>query len=79
MKIIANKQRCSGHARCAAMAEHLFELDDNGYIGFTEKVVPPGQEDAARRGVRACPERALKLVEDDAPSSGRPAEGADSR
>lgn len=62
MKIIADKRRCSGHARCAAMAEALFELDDNGYIGFDEKVVPPGQEEAARRGVRACPERALKLM-----------------
>ncbi|MGA0018568.1 MAG: ferredoxin [Steroidobacteraceae bacterium] len=64
MKIIANKQRCSGHARCAAMAEQLFELDDNGYIGFTTKVVQPGEEETARRGVRACPERALKLVDD---------------
>jgi|LakMenEpi03Aug12_release.lakeMendotaPanAssembly.Ray.scaffolds.fasta_scaffold703756_2 ferredoxin len=66
MKIIANRQRCSGHARCAAMAEQLFELDDNGYIGFDERTVPPGQEEAAQRGVRACPERALKLVDDDA-------------
>lgn len=62
MKILADKRRCSGHARCAAMVESLFELDDNGYIGFDEKTVPPGQEDAARRGVRACPERALKIV-----------------
>ena len=78
MKIIANKQRCSGHARCAAMAEHLFELDDNGYIGFTIKVVQQGEEDTARRGVRACPERALKLV-DDAADVERVTEGVDSR
>jgi ferredoxin len=24
--------------------------------------VPPGMEEVARRGVRACPERALKVV-----------------
>jgi ferredoxin len=46
------------------VAESLFELDDNGYIGFDEKPVPPGAEELARRGVRACPERALKLRED---------------
>jgi ferredoxin len=64
MKIIADRSRCAGHARCAAIAAQLFELDDNGYIGFDQKRVPDGEEDPARRGVRACPERALKLSED---------------
>ena len=63
MKIVANKQRCAGHARCAAVADQLFELNSDGYIGFEEKQVPPGLEELARRGVRACPERALKLQE----------------
>lgn len=61
MKIVANKQRCAGHARCAAVADQLFELDADGYIRFEEKHVPAGLEELARRGVRACPERALKL------------------
>jgi ferredoxin len=65
MKIVANRKRCAGHARCAAVADQLFELDGNGYIGFEEKHVSPGFEELARRGVRACPERALKLEEDD--------------
>jgi ferredoxin len=64
MKIVADKSRCAGHARCAAVAEQLFELDGNGYIAFDEKVVPAEAHEQARRGVRACPERALKLVED---------------
>jgi ferredoxin len=63
MKIISDKSRCAGHARCAAVAAELFELDENGYIGFDQKPVPEGAEDSARRGVRACPERALRLVE----------------
>jgi ferredoxin len=63
VKIVADRSRCAGHARCAAVAEKLFVLDDNGYIGFDERAVDPGAEDLARRGVRACPERALKLVE----------------
>ena len=68
MKIIADKTRCAGHARCAAVAGHLFELDGNGYIAFQEKVVPLGAEELAKRGVRACPERALKIAASDAGS-----------
>ena len=64
MKVIANQSLCSGHARCAAVAPEVFDLNDDGYIGFDEKAVPPELEAAARRGVRACPERALTLQED---------------
>lgn len=63
MKIAADRKKCAGHARCAAVSD-LFELDSNGYIGFDEKVVPQGLEALAQRGVRACPERALKLIGD---------------
>ena len=66
MKIIADKTRCAGHARCAAVADRLFELDSNGYIAFQEKLVPAGAEELAKRGVRACPERALKIAASDA-------------
>jgi len=38
-------------------------LDESGYVGFEEKLVPAGMEAQAQRGVRACPERALKLEE----------------
>ncbi len=65
MKIIADKTRCAGHARCAAVADQLFELDSNGYIAFQEKFVPVGAEELAKRGVRACPERALKIATND--------------
>jgi len=64
VKVIANQTLCSGHARCAAVAPQFFDLNDDGYIGFHEKEVPPELEAAARRGCRACPERALTFVED---------------
>jgi len=65
MRIIADAGKCCGHARCAAVAETLFLLDDSGYIAIKEVQVPPDMEALARRGVRACPERALTLAEDD--------------
>ena len=64
MKIIADRTLCAGHARCAAVAPDLMELDEVGFIAFDEREVPADVEDKARRGVRACPERALTLVED---------------
>jgi ferredoxin len=69
MKIVTDRSKCAGHARCAAVSE-LFELDSNGYIGFDEKTVPQALEAQAQRGVRACPERALKLIGDPPKSSG---------
>jgi ferredoxin len=63
VKIVADRSKCAGHARCAAVSE-IFELDSNGYIGFDEKSVPQAMEALAQRGVRACPERALKLIGD---------------
>jgi len=65
MKIIADAAKCCGHARCAAVSDTLFVLDDNGYIAVTEIVVPADLAALGRRGVRACPERALTLVEDE--------------
>ena len=64
MKIRIDKAACVGNARCAAVSEQLFPLDDDGYIAVEEVDVPPGMEDLARRGARACPERII-VIEDD--------------
>jgi ferredoxin len=68
MKIIADVKKCCGHARCASVDDSLFVLDDNGYIAVSEIQVPAGQEALARRGARACPERALTVQEDAPPA-----------
>ena len=65
MRIAIDKDKCAGHARCQAVAGDLFVLDDDGYIATTGFTVPPGQEDLARRGARACPERIITVIEDD--------------
>lgn len=64
MKIRIDKQHCVGNARCAAISEELFPLDEDGYIEVTEIEVPPGKEDLARRGARSCPERIIEIIED---------------
>jgi ferredoxin len=62
MKIVVDKARCSGHARCAAAGPDLYELDDMGYCALTELEVPAGMEKQAQDGAAACPERAITLV-----------------
>lgn len=64
MKIKIDKEHCVGNARCAAISEVLYELDEDGYIAVTEVEVPPGMEDLARRGARACPERIIEIIEE---------------
>lgn len=66
MKVVVDAPACVGHARCHHVAPALFALDDNGYIAIATFEVPAGQEGLARRGARACPERALTVVEDPA-------------
>ena len=65
MKIRIDKAACVGNARCAAISEVLYPLDDDGYIAVTEVDVPVGMEGLAKRGARSCPERVITIVEDD--------------
>lgn len=62
MKITIDTAKCSGHARCAAAAPEVFELDDSGYVLPLDGDIPAALEDAARIGELACPERAITVV-----------------
>ncbi|GAA5149032.1 ferredoxin [Pseudonocardia eucalypti] len=61
MKITIDSRTCSGHARCAATAPDVFELDDDGYAVPFDGEVPAGLEDEAHDGAMACPERAITV------------------
>lgn len=65
MKIRIEKAKCVGNARCHAVAEDLYPLDDDGYIAVEGFTVPQGQEAMARRGARACPERIIYVLEEE--------------
>jgi ferredoxin len=58
---------CSGHGRCYSLYGDVYESDDNGYNLHRDGdafEVPPGLEEIARKGVRACPERAISVEEE---------------
>jgi ferredoxin len=64
MKIRVLNNKCQGHARCWTLAPEIYQLDDSGYILAGDIDVPPGKEQLAARGARACPERALEVITD---------------
>jgi ferredoxin len=61
MKVIVDVARCVGHARCAAVAPEVYELNDEGFNVMVEKEIDPLLRDSALRGMRACPERVIKV------------------
>ncbi|KHK90139.1 ferredoxin [Novosphingobium malaysiense] len=65
MKIRIEKAQCVGNARCHAVAEKLYVLDDDGYISSEGFAVAPEDELLARRGARACPERIITVIEEE--------------
>jgi ferredoxin len=62
VKVQISSERCQGHGRCYDLAPDLFGDDDEGYGQvLRDGIVPPGQEDEARRAVANCPERAIEV------------------
>ena len=56
---------CCGHARCWTVAKEFYSLDEDGYNIYrgTTVAVPAEMEQAARLGARACPDKAITIVD----------------
>jgi len=63
MKISIDPGRCTGHARCVAVAPSLFVDDERGYgqVRREDGLVRDEEVEAGRRAVSSCPERAITL------------------
>ena len=60
MRVVVDRDRCQGHARCQALAPELFEVDDVEQKSRVKvEDVPPELEEKGRRAVRNCPEGAI--------------------
>jgi ferredoxin len=68
MKIHVAPDLCCGAQRCAEVAGEFYKLKD-GFSAFVSEhenfEVPPGMEEAALRGAAECPERAIKIIQDE--------------
>ena len=61
VKIRVNVEGCVGHARCAAVAPEVYELNDDGFNVTPFKEVGDELRPQAIRGMRACPERIITI------------------
>jgi ferredoxin len=61
MRIVIDADICTGHGRCYAIAPELFDADDDGRGVVLADAVAPEAEEAARRAVANCPERAVRV------------------
>ena len=61
MKVIADRDRCEGLGMCEAMADHFFEVGEDGYVSVLDDA--PGEEHRqdVTAAVDACPVLALSL------------------
>ncbi|RYE40616.1 MAG: ferredoxin [Hyphomicrobiales bacterium] len=64
MRIDVDRSRCTGIGICESIAEDYFEVADDGSLTLLNGNVPASDLERVRDGVRACPARALALVEE---------------
>ena len=64
LKIKVDRAKCTGHARCEAVAPEVYDLDSDGFNISDGKIIDETWRDQALRGARACPERAIEVVEE---------------
>jgi ferredoxin len=62
VRVKVDTLKCTGHARCIAVAPQVYVLNVDGYNEMTETNVRAGFEDEARRGAKACPEMAITVI-----------------
>lgn len=61
MRITLQRDLCSGHGRCYALAPEVYEPDDDGYCNPLFDVVPEALRAKAQLGATNCPEDAIVI------------------
>lgn len=63
VRISVDRDRCTGHGRCYALAPSVYAPDDDGYCVVTQDLVSSEGAEAAHLGADNCPEDAIIVVE----------------
>jgi ferredoxin len=64
LRVIADRSACCGYGVCAEICPEIFQVDDIGIVSLITDIVPEGLEVKAKEGASACPQSALKVVEE---------------
>jgi ferredoxin len=62
VKASIDDDSCRGHGICCTLCPEVFMLTDDGYSVVKTPAVPPDFEEAVRRAVQSCPERAISVT-----------------
>jgi ferredoxin len=62
MRIVVDRELCTGQAICESIAVDIFELSDDGELEIKAAMVPDGRLGEVERAVACCPNAALRLV-----------------
>jgi ferredoxin len=64
-RVVVDRVRCTGLGVCESLAEHVFQLTDDGdLVLLKEDITNDTDLDLVRSAVVGCPTEALTLVED---------------
>jgi ferredoxin len=63
MKLVVDRDRCTGLGMCEAAAPEYFEIQDDGSLQLLAEHVDPGRLAEIEAAVASCPAEALKIVE----------------
>jgi ferredoxin len=59
MRVSVDDEACRGHGVCTTICPEVFTLNDDGYSEVQSPDVPAAFDEAVRRAVANCPERAI--------------------
>jgi ferredoxin len=61
MRIVVDRELCTGQAMCEAIADDLFRVAEDGQVEIGTAVVPDGRLGDVELAVSCCPNEALAL------------------
>ncbi|GAA3938459.1 ferredoxin [Microbacterium soli] len=69
MQVRVDQKVCQGHGVCLMMAPGIFDIDDETGLSYVMKQPVTEEERRAALAARGnCPERAIRIIDDDAES-----------
>lgn len=64
MKVRVNNDACIGCGACVAVAEDLFEINEDGLSEAKNQIIPDTQKEQAINAIDSCPTGAIEEIEE---------------
>ena len=61
MKIVVDRDKCTGLGNCEALAPNYFEVDEDGSLELLRENLDPADLALVERAVAGCPMAALRV------------------